>query len=288
MVTGVDLVREQIIAAMGMSPTFAKDDTYPRGWSIECRINAEDPGRDFAPSAGTPTVYEMPAGFGVRVESAIQPGDPIMANYDSLIAKLISWGRTRDEAIARMSRALADYRIEGIASTIPFHQKIMAHEAFRSGETSTVFLARYPEVLALHPSVAAGAAEQPEADSPLKMLVEVGGRRLDVSVSGLSGVTGLAAASDRNVSATRRRSRPGRTSERKPSGDDLVAPGQGTVLRVSVENGQRVSMGDPICVIEAMKMENEIVAQRDGVVTNLSVKAGESISAGALIATIED
>lgn len=288
MVTGVDLVREQIIAAMGQPASFTKADTYPRGWSIECRINAEDPGRDFAPSAGTPTAYEMPAGFGVRVESAIQPGDPIMANYDSLISKLVTWGRTRDEAIDRMARALADYRIEGIASTIPFHQKIMAHEAFRRGETSTIFLSRHPDVLDLAPATvpASTGGDDSVAGQPLKMLVEVGGRRLDVSISGLSG--SLAVPGNGNASNARRRSRPGRTNEHKATGNDLVAPGQGTVLRVDVENGQRVATGDSICVIEAMKMENEIVAQRDGIVTNLSVKTGESVSAGAIIATIAD
>jgi acetyl-CoA/propionyl-CoA carboxylase, biotin carboxylase, biotin carboxyl carrier protein len=289
MVTGVDLVREQLLAAMGLPPSFTQDDVYPRGWAIECRINAEDPGRDFAPSAGTPTTYQMPSGFGVRVESSIAPGDPIMATYDSLISKLITWGQTRDEAIARMSRALADYRIEGIASTIPFHQKIMAHEAFRSGQTSTIFLTRYPEVLEIPPAtVAARAHDDEPAGEPLKMLVEVGGRRLDVSVSGLSGVALSGAKTASNGAGARRRSSSKRTSERKPGGNDLVAPGQGTVLRVDVENGQRVAMGDPVCVIEAMKMENEIVAQRDGIVTNLSVSPGAPIGAGALIASIED
>jgi acetyl-CoA/propionyl-CoA carboxylase, biotin carboxylase, biotin carboxyl carrier protein len=212
-----------------------------------------------------------------------------MATYDSLISKLITWGQTRDEAIARMARALADYRIEGIASTIPFHQKIMAHDAFRSGQTSTIFLSRYPEVLEIPPAAVAVPAHDDEpAGEPLKMLVEVGGRRLDVSVSGLSGVSLSGPKTASNGAGARRRSSSKRTSERKPGGNDLVAPGQGTVLRVDVENGQRVAMGDPICVIEAMKMENEIVAQRDGIVTNLSVSPGASIGAGALIASIED
>ncbi len=289
MVTGVDLVREQILAAMGEGPSFAKADVYPRGWSIECRINAEDPGRDFAPSAGTPTAYEMPAGFGVRVESAIAPGDPIMPTYDSLISKLVTWGRTRDEAIARMTRALADYRIEGIASTIPFHQNIMAHDAFRRGDTATTFLTTYPEVLDIPPAtVGTSVAQAEETASPVKMLVEVGGRRLEVAISGLDGVALAGGKSGRNGGATRRGPKASRRSERAHGGNDLVSPGQGTVLRVAVANGHQVVTGDLVCVIEAMKMENEIVAPRDGVVANLSVEAGASISAGALIATIED
>lgn len=287
MVTGVDLVREQILAAMGDGPSFSQQDVYPRGWSIECRINAEDPGRDFAPSAGKPSRYVEPAGFGVRVESSIGTGDPIMANYDSMIAKLITWGRTRDEAISRMSRALSDYGIEGVVTTIPFHQNIMAHDAFRAGHTSTSFLQQHPEVLDVPASGITVAEEDGEmAGPPLKMLVEVGGRRLDVAVSGLAGLPAVGTRNGKSASRPRR-ARGGRASERKATGNDLVAPGQGTVLRVDVENGQSVSTGDPICVIEAMKMENEIVAHRDGFIANLAVKAGESIAAGAVIATIE-
>jgi acetyl-CoA/propionyl-CoA carboxylase, biotin carboxylase, biotin carboxyl carrier protein len=285
MVTGIDLVREQILAAMGKPPTFTREDTYPRGWSIECRINAEDPGLDFAPSAGTPTRYIMPSGFGVRVESSILEGDPIMATYDSLIAKLVTWGRTRDEAIARMERALADYTIDGVASTIPFHQKIMAHDAFRTGATSTVFLAKHPEVLDIAPATNTASPDGEPQETPLKLLVEVGGRRLDVAVSGLNGVS-IGGAEPGG--GTRRRVRSGRVSTRKAGGNDLVSPGQGTVLRVTVEDGQPVTTGDLICVIEAMKMENELHAHRDGIVTNLSVTPGASIAAGTLVATIED
>jgi acetyl-CoA/propionyl-CoA carboxylase, biotin carboxylase, biotin carboxyl carrier protein len=290
MVTGVDLVREQILAAQGDPPSFTQAEVYPRGWAIECRINAEDPGRDFSPSAGTPTRYVTPSGFGVRVESSILQGDPIMATYDSLISKLIAWGRSREEAIARMERALDDYVIDGVATTIPFHKKIMRHEAYRAGETPTVFLQRHPEVLDVAPAAVAGANEDEDAQPPLRMLVEVGGRRLDVAVSGLSGMAPIASngGTGRAGTAPRRKSRAGRASERKAGGNDLVAPGQGTVLRVAAKNGQVVKTGDLICVLEAMKMENDIVAHRDGVVANLSVTDGASVAAGTVLATIED
>jgi acetyl-CoA/propionyl-CoA carboxylase biotin carboxyl carrier protein len=291
MVTGVDLVREQILAAQGDPPSFTEADVFPRGWAIECRINAEDPGRDFAPSAGTPTRYVMPSGFGVRVESSIQQGDPIMATYDSLISKLITWGRTREEAIARMERALDDYIIEGVATTIPFHKKIMGHDAFRAGETPTVFLQRHPEVLDVAPTpTVAASGEDGDSQPPLRMLVEVGGRRLDVAVSGLRGLPAITSngGTSRTGSTQRRKSRGGRASERKASGNDIVAPGQGTVLRVAAKNGQVVKTGDLICVLEAMKMENDIVAHRDGVVANLTVTDGASVAAGTVLATIED
>src|SRR5690606_15719393 len=134
MVTGVDLVREQILAAQGDPPSFTEADVFPRGWAIECRINAEDPGRDFAPSAGTPTRYVMPSGFGVWLQSSSQQGSLIKPSNDALISKLTTWGRTREEAIAWMERGLDDYIIEGVATTIPFHKKIMGHDAFRAGE----------------------------------------------------------------------------------------------------------------------------------------------------------
>jgi acetyl-CoA/propionyl-CoA carboxylase biotin carboxyl carrier protein len=186
-----------------------------------------------------------------------------------------------------MSRALTDFTIKGVATTIPFHRNIMAHDAFRRGETSTVFLPNHPEVLDVAP--AAQKAHDPEGapvERPLRMLVEVAGRRLDVAVSGLPGLK-LDGATDASP-GRRRRGRGARKTDRKPGGNDLTSPGQGTVLRVEVQNGQQVSTGDLICVIEAMKMENEMVAHRDGVIANLSVEAGDSIGAGVLIASIED
>lgn len=287
MITGVDLVREQILAAMGQAPTISDADLVPRGWSLQCRINAEDPGREFAPSAGTLGRYEAPAGFGVRVESAIGQGDPIMVNYDSMIAKLVTWGRTRDETIDRMLRSLDDYRIEGVATTIPFHRNVLSNDAFRAGDTTVAFLTEHPDVLDIAPvSVEADPAADDGSAEPVKLLVEVGGRRLDVSVSGLQGLAIGSSAPAPN--GARRRTRASRTTERKASGNDIVSPGHGTVLRVDVEDGQQVSTGETICVIEAMKMENEVVAHRDGVIASLSVQAGSAVSAGAVIATIND
>jgi len=287
MVTGIDLIREQIRVAEGLPLSFTGAEVAPRGWAIECRINAEDVARQFAPVSGTLTAYREPSGFGVRVDAALGAGGTILSTYDSMIAKLITWGRDRDEAVARMRRALTDYEIGGVPTTIPFHQRVMRHPAFLAGEASTTFLLDHPDVLEI-PAAAAmngsGTPEVPDAvPRPARMIVEVDGRRFDVAVSGLA----------LNGSASRKgsRRRPGRSRSGDPAvagGDELISPIQGTVLRVAVEEGQAVDAGTLICVVEAMKMENELTAHRAGVVTALGVSAGETVQIGAVVATIAD
>jgi len=285
MVTGVDTVREQIRTASGEMLSFGQDDLAPDGWAIECRINAEDASRNFAPATGVIANYIAPAGFGVRVDSAMRAGDAVLPTYDSMIAKLVVHARTRDEAISRMLRALGDYRIEGLPTTIPFHQRVLAEASFVNGETSTTYLTRHPEVLEDYP--ASGDvqmdAEEPGPE-PLKVLVEVGGRRFDVSVAGLP-VNGVARSQS---GRSKRPASPRAGTDRAGGGNDLVSPIQGTVLRVAVETGQVVAAGDLVCVVEAMKMENEMTAHRDGVIANLAVEAGGTVQIGGVIATIED
>ena len=284
MVTGIDIVREQVRVAAGYPLSFAQDDLEPNGWSIECRINAEDAARNFAPATGALTTYVPPTGFGVRVDSALVQGDEIPPNYDSMIAKLVTWARDRDEATERMLRALADYRIEGVPTVIPFHQRVLKHDAFVDGATSTTFLADHPEVLEGYSSESANSGGDGEREEPMQLVVEVAGRRFDVAVSGLP-VNGNGRKSNRR---SRKPGPPKSAGAGASSGNDLVSPIQGTVLRVAVEEGQRVATGDLVCVVEAMKMENEMTAHRDGVIAGLNASAGGTVQIGAVIATIED
>lgn len=285
MVTGIDIVREQIRTAMGLPLGFSRDDLYPRGWSIECRINAEDAARQFAPATGTITKYVAPSGFGVRVDSALVQGDQILPAYDSMIAKLVVWARDRDLAIVRMRRALRDYQIEGVPTTIPFHERMLEHGAFRSGETSTTFLLKHPEVLEGYAPVDVSiAGELVPASPPMALVVEVSGRRFDVAVSGLPANGG----SRKQTGRTQRPTAPRSGSAAAGSGNDLISPIQGTVLRVAAGVDQVVSSGDLICVVEAMKMENEMTAHRDGVISAINVEAGATVQIGGVIATIGD
>ena len=282
MVTGVDLVKEQILVADGHSLSFGPEVRSTNGWAIECRVNAEDPGRDFAPTPGTIAAYREPAGFGVRVDSAMVAGASIHAGYDSMIAKLVTWGRDREEAIVRMERCLADYVIEGVPTTIPYHQATLAHEQFRQEGATTTFVADHPELIP-------DAAPEPEETEiePLareRMLVEVNGQRFDVVVHGGSGTTGTNGITSRKRPARRPGSAMGASGA---GGNDLVSPIQGTVIRVDIEPGATVAAGDLICVVEAMKMENELVAHQTGTVTSLGIQLGESVKIGDVVASIE-
>ncbi len=283
MVTGIDLVREQIRVAQGESLSFSAADVSANGWAIECRINAEDAGRDFAPAPGAIVRYREPVGFGIRVDGAVGEGDAILPQYDSLVAKLIAWGRTRDEAISRMTRALDDFHIEGPPTTIPFHRNLMAHPAFIRGDVSTTFLAEFPDVLPIASAPAEPRETAGEFSEPLQLLVEVSGRRFETTVHGLHTAAPASGASTRG--------RPARAgSKRKDAaqvhGDALLSPIQGTVIRVAVAEGETVEAGQIVCVVEAMKMENELVAHKAGTVSGLSLDVGSTVTVGETIATI--
>ncbi len=289
-VTGIDLVKEQIAVAAGRPLSFGPADVAPRGHAIECRINAEDPGRGFAPAPGTITAYREPGGFGVRVDAAAGTGDAILPAYDSLIAKLIAWGRDRSEAIARMERALADFRIEGVPTTIPFHRAVLAHPAFRAGELATTFLDQHPEVLppAATPVPTAAA---PDAAPTRELIAEVDGRRFALRLHGDLGLAGGAGAAPARRPPPRlggSGGRSGGSSGAGPMNDghDLASPIQGTVVRIAVEQGQMVARGAVVCVVEAMKMENEVAAHRDGVVESLRVATGDPVKIGDVLAVI--
>lgn len=286
MVTGIDLVKEQIRVAMGERLSFDAGDVAARGWAIECRVNAEDAGRDFAPAPGKLAKYTEPVGFGIRVDAALGAGDEVMPQYDSMIAKVIAWGRNRDEARQRMIRALSDYRIEGVPTTIPFHLNLLEHERFIEGDLSTTFLADYPEVLPIPASKAGAPATNGDAATPLEWVVEVNGRRFDTVIHGVAPVRNGAGRAARG-----RPKRPGSARagvEASANGDDLVSPIQGTVIRTPVANGDLVERGQVITVVEAMKMENDLVAHKAGIVSGLNEETGATISIGQVVATIAD
>jgi acetyl-CoA/propionyl-CoA carboxylase biotin carboxyl carrier protein len=278
-VTGLDLVKMQLRVAAGEPLPFAASDCAPRGHAIECRINAEDPAARFRPGPGTLLRYRAPTGPGIRVDSGVYQGYTIPNQYDSMIAKLVAWGRDREEARRRMLRALGQFDIAGVPSTIPFHQLVLSHEAFVEGRVTTPFVGGL-DLSALPPQEApatapAEAPEEPaEARAGEAFAVEVNGKRFTVRVAELA----------RRASA---RSRERRGSRRPEADGAVTSPMHGVVLRVAVESGQQVAAGDLLMVIEAMKMENEITAPRAGVVTSLGAAAGETVEVGAVLATVE-
>jgi acetyl-CoA/propionyl-CoA carboxylase biotin carboxyl carrier protein len=279
MTTGIDLVREQLLVAADMPLSFTEADVAPQGHAIECRINAEDPGRGFAPVPGTITAFRAPAGMGVRVDSAAESGFTVHPAYDSLIAKVVAWGRDRAEATARMQRALTELSVEGIPTTRAFHQRLLVHPAWQTGQASTTFLDRHPEVIP--PPAADSSAPAAPAGAPAEVIAEVDRHRFQVRLHG-----DYAPAST-SQQPSRRPPPPSQSaSGRAADGVSLRSPIQGTVVRVTAAAGDTVTRGQIVCVIEAMKMENDVAAHRDGVLTSLSVAPGMAIRVGDPIAEI--
>ena len=278
-VTGIDLVREQLRVAAGRPLSFAAAPE-PWGHAIECRVNAEDPARDFAPTPGTITRFIPPAGFGVRVDTGVSMGGAIDPRFDSLIAKLIVWGRDRDEARSRLRRALDDFAVEGVATTIPLFRALLRDPRFASGDYDTGFLER------------AGIADRMTAWTPPPVedgadgtvLVEVNGTPYRVKLpDGFGGGAGVAATRGGRAAPVARAKRGAVVT----GGNALVSPIQGAVLSIAVEQGEPVVAGQLVCVVEAMKMENEITAHRAGTITKLCVSVGAAVRTGATIAVIE-
>ena len=278
MTTGIDLVREQILVAGGAPLSFAIKNVVPRGHAIECRINAEDPGKGFAPAPGTIARFHPPAGMGVRVDSAAESGSRIHPAYDSLIAKVITWGRDRGEATARMRRALIELDVLGVPTTREFHLRLLDHPDWRSGRATTTFLDRHPEVL---PPPADSVPTAESSDQGLfEVVTEVDGRRFEVRVYGAS------KPATSNVQS--QRPKPPAKSATDRSGEDalLRSPIQGTVVRVAAAPGDSVTRGQTVCVIEAMKMENDVTAHRDGVLATVAATPGMAVRVGDPIAEI--
>jgi len=280
MVTGVDLVKAQIRIARGERLWLTQDDIMIRGHAIECRINAEDPANNFRPSLGTLVEYSEPYGFGVRVDSGVHKGYTIPQHYDSLIAKLICWGDDRTEAIARMRRALADYRIVGVAHTIPFHLATMAHPVFQEGRATINFI---PHHLADHLST---LSQGPISTVSVGSVVSGPARIFEVEVNGRLFTVRVAEAETRSE-RTERRIRQDRAAHRAlhPVADGVASSLQGIVSAVLVSPGQEVEAGQVVFVIEAMKMENEITAPRKGVIGEVRVQVGQTVEPGTVLAT---
>jgi acetyl-CoA/propionyl-CoA carboxylase biotin carboxyl carrier protein len=283
LVTGLDLVAWQLRIAAGEELTLAQDEIQHRGHSIEVRINAEDPsGGRFSPSPGTLTRFSQPSGPGVRLDAGYESGDTISQYYDNLIGKLAVWAEDREGARRRMLRALEETVIEGVATTIPADVAILSHADFAAGLHSTKWV---EDRLDLSGLVVEPVVHGAETDAKVlrSVTTEVGGRRYEVKVwlpesSGSSGSSG-------GRSAPRRRSGGGAVAAGRTG--SVSVPMQGTIVKVMIDVGDTVEEGQTLCVLEAMKMENEIKATAAGKVTEVKVSAGDSVSGGDVVAVIE-
>jgi acetyl-CoA/propionyl-CoA carboxylase biotin carboxyl carrier protein len=292
MVTGIDIVKEGIRVAAGEKLSVSQDDVVLRGHAIECRINAEDASKNFAPAPGTIGAYREPTGPGVRVDSGVGPGSEISPMYDPMVAKLIVWDADREQATARMLRALGEYEITELKTLIPFHQAILATRQWADAETCRDLIEDRAWLKELaFPAPAAPKEDDEEAESvEQSYTVEVSGKRFDVKVIGppAAGVPAANGSAPAGVAAGARRPqrRAGRAAAGGGGGDTLASPIQGTVLKVAVEAGADVDEGALICVVEAMKMENEITAHKAGKVTGLPISVGASVATGDTLAVI--
>ncbi|MFV9457324.1 acetyl/propionyl/methylcrotonyl-CoA carboxylase subunit alpha [Rhodococcus sp. NM-2] len=286
---GIDLVLQQFKIANGEHLDLTEDPT-PRGHAFEFRINGEDAGRGFLPAPGPVTKFVPPTGPGVRMDSGVETGSVIGGQFDSMLAKLIVTGATRDEALARARRALAEFQVEGLATVIPFHRAIVSDPAFIGDGTSFDVYTKWIETEwdnQIEPFTGTQPIDEDETGPRQNVVVEVGGRRVEVSLPGqftLGTGAGAAAGAVRKKPKARTR---GGAHGGAASGDAVTAPMQGTVVKVAVEEGQQVAEGDLIAVLEAMKMENPVNAHKAGVVTGLAVEPGAAITQGTVLAELK-
>ncbi|MGO9247539.1 MAG: biotin/lipoyl-containing protein, partial [Solirubrobacteraceae bacterium] len=294
MTTGIDIVKEGIRAAAGEELSYAQVDVQLRGHAIECRINAEDASKNFAPAPGKIGAYREPNGPGVRVDSGVEAGGEVSPMYDPMVAKLIVWDADREQATQRMLRALSEYEIEGLRTLIPFHQALLATEQWARGETCRDLLEdkSWLKTLAFEKPDhgAAGADDEAQEKVQRSYEIEVSGKRFDVRVLGapLAGSLGSVAAAN-GAGGAGGRTAPKRGERKSASGggpDTLESPLQGNMWKVLVKQGDTVTEGQLLCIIEAMKMENEITAHKAGTIAELPISEGAPIQAGAPIATI--
>jgi acetyl-CoA/propionyl-CoA carboxylase biotin carboxyl carrier protein len=288
MTTGVDIVKEGIRAAAGEPLAVAQADVQLRGHAIECRINAEDASKNFAPAPGKIGTYSEPKGPGVRVDSGVGAGGEVSPMYDPMVAKLIVWDADRAQATQRMLRALREYEIEGLKTLIPFHEALLGTEQWAKGETCRDLL----EDKAWLKTLAFEKAPKPDDDDDKSKVeqtytVEVSGRRFDVKVLGAP-FAGGGAALNGTAATAKAPKRSARSGGKGGAGgpDTLESPLQGNMWKVLVKQGDTVAEGQLLCIIEAMKMENEITAHKAGTIAELPISEGAPIAAGAPIATI--
>jgi acetyl-CoA/propionyl-CoA/long-chain acyl-CoA carboxylase, biotin carboxylase, biotin carboxyl carrier protein len=281
LVTGLDLVREQVLIAAGEPLSLSQDDVRLTGHAIECRINAEDPSNGFLPSPGRISAYREPGGPGVRVDSGVTAGSEVVGLYDPLVAKLVVHGVDREHARRRMLRALGEYEIGGVTTLLGFHRALLEHACFIDGQTchgvveSKELAERADQLSHLQTTITAAP------DGRLRervARVELDGRLYEVKA--------LVPEPAFAELARKRRERTGHGAHHGAAKDAVVTPMQGTVLAVEVADGTEVQAGQVICIVEAMKMENEITAHRDGVVTDLSVEPGQPVTTGQIVCVI--
>ncbi|MFE9334601.1 biotin carboxylase N-terminal domain-containing protein [Streptomyces sp. NPDC006925] len=293
-VTGIDLVREMFRIADGEKLGY--DDPPLRGHSFEFRINGEDPGRNFLPAPGTVTTFAPPSGPGVRLDAGVESGSVIGPAWDSLLAKLIVSGATRQQALQRAARALDEFEVTGMATALPFHRTVVRDAAFapevsgREGEPFDVHTrwieTEFVNDLKPFAAPAPGEAEEEDAAGRETVVVEVGGKRLEVSLPSSLGMPLARAAVEGGARKPRRKA--GKKSGTAVSGDALASPMQGTIVKVAVEEGQQVEEGELIIVLEAMKMEQPLNAHRAGTVKDLNAEIGAAVTAGGVICEIKD
>jgi acetyl-CoA/propionyl-CoA carboxylase biotin carboxyl carrier protein len=285
-VTGIDLVREQFRIANGEELGY--DDPQPVGHSFEFRINGEDAGRGFLPAPGVVAVFEPPSGPGVRLDSGVVAGDVIGGAFDSMLAKLIVTGRDRHQALERSRRALAEFSVDGMPTVLPFHRVIVEDPAFApEGDKPFTVHTRWIETEFDNqiPPYAGSTPELPEETGERQtVVVEVGGKRLEVVLPGGLALGGGGAAVKKKAPRRSSSARGGAAA----SGDSLTAPMQGTIVKIAVEEGQQVEAGDLVVVLEAMKMEQPINAHKAGTITGLSAEVGQTVTNGAVLAEIKD
>lgn len=284
--TGLDLVREQFRIAEGKE-LHIKQDPTPRGHAFEFRINGEDAGSNFMPAPGKVTKYIEPSGPGVRMDSGIVEGSVIGGQFDSMLAKLIVFGETRDEALQRASRALNEYVVEGMPTVLPFHRHIVENPAFiGDGEKFDVYTKWIEEEWdnLIEPYVDPTEVDDEEAALPSqKVIVEIDGRRVEIALPGDLALGGGSGAPKKKAKKRRAGG-----SKAAISGDAVAAPMQGTVIKINAEEGAEVAEGDTVVVLEAMKMENPVKAHKSGVVAGLAIAAGEGVTKGQVLLEIKD
>jgi acetyl-CoA/propionyl-CoA carboxylase, biotin carboxylase, biotin carboxyl carrier protein len=274
-VTGIDIVKTGIRIAAGEELPYLQRDVSWRGHAIEVRMNAEDASNDFVPSPGVVTAYGEPGGPGVRVDSSLRGPGVVVEAYDPLFAKLIVSGADRQEALARLGRALAEFRVEGISTTLPFYRAILDDEAFVSGDYTTGFIAERMQSLKIQPAITGETGEASEKRAR-EIEVEVNGKLFRVRVFG-----------DEGASGGPPRRRRGETRRASASGGAVQAPMQGTIVKVLVEEGQEVAADEPVCILEAMKMESEVRSQKAGTVSEVRVEAGQTVRSGETLISVE-
>jgi acetyl-CoA/propionyl-CoA carboxylase biotin carboxyl carrier protein len=306
-VTGIDVVRWQIRVAAGEPLEFDQDDVDVEGHAVEYRINAENPAAEFAPTPGPLTTYAPPGSIGVRLDHAVRQGDDIGGDYDSMIAKLVVSAEDRAHCIERSKRALEHFDVEGVHTTIPFHRLMLDDETFVAGEHTTKYLDRHLDPDRIEAAQERWGSQQAagdgtEAPQVHELAVEIDGKRFDVAVEDLPSVPGGTADGDAGASGDGGGPTGGSAGGASPeadtagstAGEGAVAAGgtitaemQGTILSVDVSEGETVSEGDVVCVLEAMKMENDVVAPAGGTVASVPAREGDSVDMGDTLVVLE-